>query len=364
MSGLQNAIDMANSIKAARVLRLGPPGVITNDDLPRPEPATVQLLVRVKAAGVGEWDALIREGKVEHQPSPLIFGSELSGIVEAIGPEGSGFNLGDEVYGARNEQFSGAYVEYELPFASMVARKPQTLILVEAAAVPSVSVTAWQMLFAHGRISARQTVLIHRSAGNVGAYSVQLASQAWLHVMATAASADRDYVRGLSAEMVIDYQTERFEEWLTGVDVVLDAVGGETQERSLRVLKLAGILVGSRGGAKTFWHSSSILLCGNNHSPAEQENRAVRRRKTGSAGRNGAPARGGSHCPRDAWRCAALARVNCTEHRSRTMRTRFALLPNCGVGSRTWKPVRGRILRLTLKLCQPVRELIPSGRKL
>ena len=230
-------------MKAARVLRFGPPGVIMNDDLPRPEPAAGQLLVRVKAAGVGNWDALIREGKVVLQPLPLILGSELSGIVEAIGPEISGFDLGDEVYGATNEQFSGAYAEYATPFARMVARKPKTLNFVEAASAPVVTVTAWQMLFEYGQVRAGQTVLIHGAAGNVGAYAVQLASQAGLYVLATAAAGDRDYVRSLGAETVMDYRTERFEESLTGVDVVLDTVGGETQQRSLRVLKPGGILV-------------------------------------------------------------------------------------------------------------------------
>src|SRR5262245_9426289 len=114
-------------MKAARVLRFGPPSVITSDDLPRPQPATGQLLVRLQAAGVGNWDALIREGKVQLQPLPLILGSELSGIVEGIGPEVSGFKLGDEVYGATNEQFSGAYAEYAVPVAKMMAQKPQTL---------------------------------------------------------------------------------------------------------------------------------------------------------------------------------------------------------------------------------------------
>ena len=94
-------------MKAARVLRFGPPAVITNDDVPQPKVGAGQLLVRVKAAGVGNWDALIREGKVELQPLPIILGSELSGIVEAIGPEVSGCKVGDEVYGATNEQFSG-----------------------------------------------------------------------------------------------------------------------------------------------------------------------------------------------------------------------------------------------------------------
>jgi NADPH:quinone reductase-like Zn-dependent oxidoreductase len=231
-------------MKAARVLRFGAPNVIINDDLPRPEPAAGQLLVRVKAAGVGNWDALIREGKVGlHLPLPLILGSELSGIVEAIGAGVSGFKLGDEVYGATNEQFTGAYAEYALPSAKMMAQKPKILNFIEAASAPIVTVTAWQMLFEYAHVTAGQTVLIHGAAGNVGAYAVQLASQAGLHVVATAASADLEYVRRLGAERVVDYQTERFEESVTGVDVVLDTVGGDTQERSLRVLKPGGILV-------------------------------------------------------------------------------------------------------------------------
>jgi NADPH:quinone reductase-like Zn-dependent oxidoreductase len=230
-------------MKAARVLRFGPPSVITNDDLPRPEPGAGQLLVRVKAAGVGNWDALIREGKVELEPLPLILGSELSGVVEGIGADVSGFKSGDEVYGATNEQFSGAYAEYALPWAKMMAQKPKTLNFVEAASAPIVTVTAWQMLFDYAQVTAGQTVLIHGAAGNVGAYAVQLAKQTGLHVVATAASADLDYVRGLGAERVVDYKKERFEESLTGVDVVLDTVGGDTQERSLRVLKPGGILV-------------------------------------------------------------------------------------------------------------------------
>jgi NADPH:quinone reductase-like Zn-dependent oxidoreductase len=230
-------------MKAARVLQFGPPSVITIDDLPRPEPATGQLLVRVKAAGVGPWDALFREGKAKLEPLPLILGSELSGIVEAIGAGVSGFKLGDEVYGATNEQFSGAYAEFAVPLARMMAQKPNTLNFIEAASAPVVTVTAWQMLFDYACVTAGQTVLIHGAAGNVGAYAMQLARQVGLHVVATAGAADLDYVRGLGAQRVVDYQRERFEESLTGVDVVLDTVGGDTQQRSLRVLKPGGILV-------------------------------------------------------------------------------------------------------------------------
>ena len=231
-------------MKAARVLQFGPPSVITNDELPRPEPAAGQLLVHVKAAGVGPWDALIREGKSGvHESLPLILGSELSGIVKEIGAEVSGFRPGDEVYGATNEQFTGAYAEYALPSAKMMAQKPKTLSFVEAASAPIVTVTAWQMLFDYAHVKAGQTVLIHGAAGNVGAYAVQLAKQAGLHVAATAASTDLDYVRALGAERVVDYKEERFEDLVSGIDVVLDTVGGDTQQRSLRILKPGGILV-------------------------------------------------------------------------------------------------------------------------
>jgi NADPH:quinone reductase-like Zn-dependent oxidoreductase len=230
-------------MKAARVLRFGPPNVITIDDLPQPEPGAGQLLVRVKAAGVGPWDALFREGKVELQPVPLVLGSDLSGIVEAIEGDVSAFKVGDEVYGATNEQFTGAYSEFALASATKMAKKPKTLNFIEAALAPIVTVTAWQMLFEYASVTAGQTVLIHGAAGSVGAYAVQLASQAGLHVVATAGSADLDYVLGLGAKAVVDYKKERFEESVTGVDVVLDTVGGETQQRSLRVLKPGGVLV-------------------------------------------------------------------------------------------------------------------------
>jgi NADPH:quinone reductase-like Zn-dependent oxidoreductase len=124
-----------------------------------------------------------------------------------------------------------------------MAQRPKTLNFIEAASAPIVTVTAWQMLFEYAQATAGQTALVHGAAGNVGAYAVQLASQAGLHVVATAASADLDYVRGLGAERVVDYKRERFEELLSAVDVVLDTVGGDTQERLHRVLKPGEILV-------------------------------------------------------------------------------------------------------------------------
>jgi NADPH:quinone reductase-like Zn-dependent oxidoreductase len=231
-------------MKAARIYKFGPPSVIVIEELLRPTPEHGEVLVRVAAAGVGPWDALIREHKsVVQTPLPLILGSDLSGVIEAVGPGVPAFQAGDEIYGVTNPDFCGAYTEYAIASAAMVARKPQGLSHVEAASVPVVAVTAWQMLFDYAQAKAGQTVLVHGGAGNVGAYAVQLASQAGLQVFATVSSEDALYVRSLGATTVIDYKTTRFEEVVPPIDVVIDTVGGDTRERSFGIIKPGGILV-------------------------------------------------------------------------------------------------------------------------
>src|SRR5579863_6779915 len=233
-------------MKAGRIHHFGPPNAIVIDEIPRPVPGKDELVVRVAAAGVGPWDALIREGKSVVQPSlPIILGSDLVGIVDSVGTGVIQFKPGDEVFGVTNKQFCGAYAEYAVASAQMVAAKPRSLSFVETASVPVVAVTAYQMLFEHARMKAGQAVLIHGAAGNVGAYAVQLAKQAELQVFATAGPGDLDYVRGLGAEMVVNYKTTKFEDVVPPVDAVLDTVGGETQHRSFSVLKPGGVLVSS-----------------------------------------------------------------------------------------------------------------------
>ncbi len=230
-------------MKAGRIHYFGPPNAIGIDEIPCPTPKESELVVRVAAAGVGPWDALIREGKSVVQVSlPVILGADLAGIVESVGGGVTQFKPGDEVFGVTNKQFCGAYAEY-VASAQMVTAKPRSLSFVEAASVPVVAVTAYQMLFDYARVKAGQAVLIHGAAGNVGAYAVQLAKQAGLQVFATAGPADLDYVRGLGVETVVDYKTTKFEDAVPPVDAVLDTVGGETQHRSFRVLKAGGILV-------------------------------------------------------------------------------------------------------------------------
>jgi len=199
--------------------------------------------VRVAAAGVGPWDALIREGKSKVSPTPpLTLGSDLCGVVEAVGAGVSSFKSGDEVYGVTNPQFVGANAEFAAASARMIAPKPPRLSTVEAASVPVVAVTAWQMLFEHARPEAGQTVMILGAAGNVGAYAVQLAANARFHVIAVGGSNDVEYVRSLGARDVIDRVTD-FVDVVRSVDVVIDTVGGDTRERAFGVLKPGGILV-------------------------------------------------------------------------------------------------------------------------
>jgi NADPH:quinone reductase-like Zn-dependent oxidoreductase len=231
-------------MKAVRILQYGSPDVMKYTNIPRPEAGAGQLLVRVRAAGVGPWDALVGKGTSGvSQKLPLTLGSEIAGTVEAIGAGVAGFQIGEEVYGVTNEHFIGGYAEYALASAGMMARKPKVLSFVEAAGAPVVAVTAWQMLFDYARVAAGQTVLIHGGAGNVGSYAVQLARDAGPTVIATGGTKDADYVKSLGANTVVDYQKARFEDVVPAVDVVIDTVGGETRERSLRVLKPGGILV-------------------------------------------------------------------------------------------------------------------------
>jgi NADPH:quinone reductase-like Zn-dependent oxidoreductase len=233
-------------MKAVRIHRFGSPEVISFDDVPKPEPGRGEVVVRVNAAGIGPWDALIRSGKSAlPQTLPLILGSDISGVIDSLGPGVANLKVGDEVFGVTNECFTGAYAEYAVAKASMIAAKPKTLNHVHAASVPVVAVTAWQMVVDFAQLSSGQSVLIHGGAGNVGGYAVQLAKRAGAVVIATASVENDSYVRRLGADGVIDYRARRFEERVKEIDAVIDTVGGETLDRSYGVLKRGGIVVSS-----------------------------------------------------------------------------------------------------------------------
>jgi len=231
-------------MKAVRVHSFGPPEVISIEDVPEPEPGDGEVVVQVKAAGVGPWDAWIRSGKsVLPQPLPLTLGSDLSGVIHSIGVGVEGLQTGDEVFGVTNERFTGAYAEYAVAKAAMIAPKPKSLNHAHAASVPVVAVTAWQMVLELAQLAPGQSVLVHGGAGNVGAYAVQLAKRAGAMVITTVSAKDATYARSLGADGVIDYRARRFEEQVKDMDAVLDTVGGETLDRSYGLLKRGGILV-------------------------------------------------------------------------------------------------------------------------
>ncbi len=141
--------------KACRVHAFGPPTTIEFGDVDLPQPGVGEMLVRVMAAGVGPWDGWIRSGKsVLPQPLPLTLGSDLSGVVEAVGPEVTAFTAGDEVYGVTNKRFTGAYAEHAIVSADMMARKPASLDHIDAASVPVIAVTAWQALYREADLKA------------------------------------------------------------------------------------------------------------------------------------------------------------------------------------------------------------------
>jgi NADPH:quinone reductase-like Zn-dependent oxidoreductase len=231
-------------MKAWRVHEFGPPEVMKLETVPRPEPGSGEVLVKVDAAGVGPWDAWIRAGKSAlPQPLPLTPGSDLCGEIVAVGPGVTGPREGAQVYGVTNPRFIGAYAEYAVASAAMVSMKPNSLNSIQAASVPVIAVTAWQALFDHAHLESGQTVVIHGAAGNVGAFAVQLARRAGVQIIATAAAQDIPFLRKLGASTVIDFATERFEEQVRDADAVLDLVGGETQTRSFQVLRRGGRLI-------------------------------------------------------------------------------------------------------------------------
>jgi NADPH:quinone reductase-like Zn-dependent oxidoreductase len=238
------------TMKAVRIHSYGGPEVLVYEDAPRPEAAAGEVLIRVHAAGVNPLDWKVRAGYVQEwlqHEFPLIPGWDVSGIVEAVGRGVEQFRPGDAVYGLLDISRNGAYAEYVTAPARNLARKPATVDHVKAAAVPIAALTAWQALFDVARLAAGQTVLIHAAAGGVGHFAVQLAKWQGARVVGTASAANASFVKELGAAQVIDYQTTRFEEAVSGVDVVLDTLGGETQLRSWPVLKKGGILVSTLG---------------------------------------------------------------------------------------------------------------------
>jgi NADPH:quinone reductase-like Zn-dependent oxidoreductase len=234
------------NMKAVRIHNYGGPNVLKYEDAARPEPQAGEVLVRVHGAGVNPIDWKVREGHMKDfwpHKFPLILGWDLSGVVEEVGKGVSRFKIGDEVYSLPDPTRDGAYADYIVVRESELAFKPNSLHHIRAAAVPLAALTAWQSLFDTAQLQPGQRVLIHAGSGGVGHFAVQFAKWKGAYVFATASTKNQDLLRKLGVDEPIDYTQQRFEDVARNIDIVLDIMGGETQERSWPVLKQGGVLV-------------------------------------------------------------------------------------------------------------------------
>lgn len=232
-------------MKAVRIHSYGGPEVLSYEDTPRPVPGAGEVLIRVHATSVNPFDVAARNGYMHswfNYSFPLTLGTDVSGVVEEVGEGVTNVVPGDPVYTRAGVFRDGANAEYVLAFAADVVRPPECLDHIRSAALPHVTLTAWQALYELANLSSGQTVLIHGAAGGVGHIATQLAKLRGAKVIGTA-SVNIDFLSELGVDQAINYATTAFEEVASDVDVVLDTIGDDTQQRSWKVLKPGGILI-------------------------------------------------------------------------------------------------------------------------
>jgi NADPH:quinone reductase-like Zn-dependent oxidoreductase len=233
-------------MNAIRIHNYGGPEVLLYEQALRPRLKTGEVLIRVHAAGVNPLDRKVRAGElkeiIQHK-LPLIPGWDVSGVVAEVGAGVSQFKGGDEVFAMADPTCDGAYADYIAVREAMVAMKPKSLHHVRAAAAPMSALTAWRSLFDLGHLQSGQRILIHGGSGGVGHFAVQLAKWKGAYVLATASTKNQELLRKLGADETIDYTSQKFEDVAHKTDIVLDTIGGETQERSWGVLKQGGVLI-------------------------------------------------------------------------------------------------------------------------
>ncbi len=234
-------------MKAILIEKHGPPEALIFRDVPDPEPQAGEVRIRVKAAGINFADLFSRLGYYPDAPKPPFTpGLEISGEIEKLGPNVKGFEPGERVMAlVRSGGYAGKIC---VPVAGVV-RIPPGMSFEQAAALPVNYLTAYHMLFRMGNIQPGERVLIHAVAGGVGLASVELAQVAQAEIYGTASPSKFDYLRQRGVQHLVDYRTQDFEEEIKrltrseGVDIVLDAVGGESFAKGYRLLRPAGRLI-------------------------------------------------------------------------------------------------------------------------
>ncbi|GAA2159659.1 MULTISPECIES: NADP-dependent oxidoreductase [Glycomyces] len=219
-------------------------------EVPEPHVGEHDVLVQVRAASLNPLDEKVRQGEFKQflqYELPFVLGHDLAGTVVEVGAGVRGFKPGEEVYGRARDHRIGTFAERIAVAEADLALKPASISMEEAASLPLVALTAWQALVEKGQVKAGQQVLVHAGAGGVGSVAIQLAKHLGATVATTASASNADFVRGLGADIVIDYRTEDFAQVLSGYDLVLDSLGGKNLEKSLQVLRPGGKAIGISG---------------------------------------------------------------------------------------------------------------------
>jgi NADPH:quinone reductase-like Zn-dependent oxidoreductase len=229
-------------MKAIVINSYGNEDVVKYTEVERPEPKADEVLVKVHAAGVNPVDWKIRNGAGERLglKLPIRLGGEIAGTIEKMGSDVKGFKAGDAVYGIIG---SGGYADYALAKIGDLAPKPRSLEFENAAAIPLGALTAWQAMFDLAKLRSGQRILITGASGGVGSLAVQLAKAKGAYVIGLASGRNEAFVREVGADEFVDYTKLNFAEVIKDVDVVFDAVGGDTFEKAFQTVKKGGFLV-------------------------------------------------------------------------------------------------------------------------
>jgi NADPH:quinone reductase-like Zn-dependent oxidoreductase len=232
-------------VRKVRIHRFGSPEVVQIDNVEQSLPDALQVLVSVQGASINPVDFKIRNGAypaVKEDRLPYTLGRDVSGVIEKCGAQATQFNIGDAVLGLVGIG-GGGYAEKAVLDQKAIARKPPVVDHVHSAAIPLAGLTAWQGLFRYGQLKSGQSVLIHGGSGGVGHFAIQFAKATGARVLTTVSTTNVAFARDLGADVVIDYKTQRFEDQARDLDMVFDLIGGETRERSWKLLKRGGALV-------------------------------------------------------------------------------------------------------------------------
>jgi alcohol dehydrogenase len=235
-------------MKAAQLVKYGGSDAITfTDAATQPSIKPDQVLVTVHAAGVNPFDWKVREGFMKDSVDlslPAIIGSDVAGVVEAVGSDVTDIAVGDEVYGQAGAlSANGAFAEFAPVNRKALTKKPVQLTFVEAAALPTAAISALEAIIDHIQLEKGQKILIHGAAGGIGSFAVQIAKAIGGYVAATAGTDDVDFIKSLGADEVIDYKNQDFTKIITHYDAALDTVGGETYQKTFEVVRPGGKLV-------------------------------------------------------------------------------------------------------------------------